>query len=58
MRRRVEKPFSWLKGIAGLVRARFFERWKTRCSAFVAGAVYNLLRLVNRDRAMALDASA
>jgi transposase len=58
MRRRVEKPFSWLKGIAGLARARFFERWKTKCSALLAGAAYNLLRLVNRSRALAAGAPA
>ena len=44
-RRLVEKPFGWLKEIAGLRRTRFVERWKTRIYAEASAAAYNLLRL-------------
>ena len=44
-RRLVEKPFGWLKGIAGLRRTRFVGRWKTKLFAEASAAAYNLLRL-------------
>ncbi len=44
-RRLVEKPFGWLKEIAGLKRARQVGRWKTRLFAEASAAAYNLLRL-------------
>ena len=44
-RRLVEKPFGWLKEIAGLRRTRFVGRWKTKLFAQVSAAAYNLLRL-------------
>jgi len=44
-RRLVEKPFGWLKDIAGLRRMRFVGRWKTRLLAQASAAAYNLLRL-------------
>jgi len=44
-RRLVEQPFGWLKGVAGLRRTRFVERWKTRLCAEVSAAAFNLLRL-------------
>ena len=44
-RRLVEKPFGWLKEIAGLRRTRFVGRWKTTLFAEASAAAYNLLRL-------------
>jgi transposase len=44
-RRGIEKTFAWLKDRAGLKRSRFFERWKTKLYALVAGSAYNLIRL-------------
>lgn len=44
-RRLVEKPFGWLKAVAGLRRTRFVGRWKTTLFAEAAAAAYNLLRL-------------
>jgi transposase len=44
-RRGIEKTFAWLKERAELKRSRFFERWKTKLYALVAGAAYNLIRL-------------
>ena len=44
-RRLVEKPFGWLKDVAGLRRTRFVGRWKTRLFAHASAAAYNLIRL-------------
>lgn len=44
-RRLVEQPFGWLKGVAGLRRTRYVERWKTKLYAEVSAAAFNLLRL-------------
>jgi transposase len=44
-RRLVEKPFAWLKRMAGLGRTRYRERWKTGDLAAAGAAALNLLRL-------------
>lgn len=49
-RRKIEKVIGWLKGIAGLARSSFYNRWKTSLYALAAGAAYNLLRLTGITR--------
>ena len=48
-RRLVEKPFGWLKDVAGLRRSSFVGRWKTKLYALASAAAYNVLRLVRID---------
>jgi len=42
----VEEIFGWMKTVAGLTRTRFVGRWKILQELLVAGAAYNLVRLV------------
>jgi len=46
IRKRVEEIFGWMKTVAGLARTRFVGRWKILQELLVAGAAYNLVRLV------------
>ena len=46
IRKRVEEIFGWMKTVAGLTRTRFVGRWKILQELLVAGAAYNLVRLV------------
>lgn len=45
---KIEGPFGWLKQVARLARTRYWERWKTKQSAIMGCAAYNMLCLVNR----------
>lgn len=44
-RRRIEQGFSWIKGVAGMAKARCAGRWKIQERAWAAAAGYNFLRL-------------
>jgi transposase len=44
-RRRIEQGFSWIKGVAGMAKARWAGRWKIQERAWAAAAGYNFLRL-------------
>ena len=45
-RRRVEKVFSWIKGVAGLQRTKFRGRQRVDWIFRLAAAVHNLVRMV------------
>jgi len=50
-RRLTEQAFGWIKGVGGLRRTRFGERWKTAQAAYAVGSAYNFLRLAGLGRA-------
>jgi len=45
-RRRIEKVFSWIKGVAGLHRTRFRGRQRVDWIFRLAAAAHNLVRMV------------
>ena len=45
-RRRIEKVFSWIKGVAGLHRTRFRGRRRVDWIFRLAAAAHNLMRMV------------
>jgi IS5 family transposase len=45
VRKRVEEIFGWLKTVGNFRRTRYRGVDRTRLAAFLAGAVYNLLRI-------------
>lgn len=46
-RKKIEEVFDWMKTIGGLVQTAFVGRWKIAQEVLIAGAAYNLVRLVN-----------
>lgn len=48
-RKRIEEPFGWIKTIAGGRKLRFIGRVKNRAWLFMAGAVYNVVRIAALD---------
>ena len=50
-RKKVEQVFGWLKQPGGLRKVRHVGRWKFQQVAYVWAAAYNLLRMVNLERA-------
>ncbi len=49
-RKKVEQIFGWLKQPGGLRKVRHVGRWKIQQVAYLWGAAYNLLRMVNLQR--------
>jgi hypothetical protein len=47
----IEGVIGWLKNVALLRKSRFVGRWKLKHSAYLAGAMYNILRLVKLEEA-------
>jgi IS5 family transposase len=50
-RKRVEEIFGWLKTVGNFRKSRFHGRARNQMTAYLLGATYNLLRMVNLRRA-------
>ena len=52
LRKRVEEPFGWMKTVAGGRKLRYKGRQRNRAWLLVAGAVYDVIRIVALDAAL------
>jgi transposase len=53
LRKRVEEPFGWIKTVAGGRKLRYKGRQRNRAWLLVAGGVYDIIRIVALDAAVA-----
>jgi transposase len=49
IRKRIEEPFGWMKTIAGGRKLRYIGQQRNRAWFLMAGAVYNIVRIVALD---------
>lgn len=49
IRKRIEEPFGWIKTIAGGRKLRYIGKRRNRAWFLMAGAIYNLIRIVALD---------
>jgi transposase len=53
IRKRIEEPFGWVKTIGGGRKLRYIGRQSNRAWFLMTGAVYNIIRIVALDAAIA-----
>lgn len=53
LRKRIEEPFGWIKTVAGGRKLRYKGRQRNRAWLLVAGGVYDIIRIVALDAAVA-----
>ena len=52
-RKRIEEPFGWFKTVAGARKLRYIGRQRNRAWFIMIGAVYDIIRIVALDEAVA-----
>ncbi len=51
IRKRIEEPFGWMKTVAGGRKLRYIGKRRNRAWFIMAGAIYNVIRIVALDTA-------